>query len=42
MDSSWPQHMEASRVLESMTDAFFALDGEWRFTCLNGEAEKLL
>lgn len=32
----------AARVLESITDAFFALDREWRFTYLNSQAEKLL
>jgi PAS domain S-box-containing protein len=30
------------RILESITDAFFALDREWRFTYLNDEAERLL
>jgi len=30
------------RILESITDAFFALDRDWRFTYLNREAEKLL
>ncbi|MDZ4871467.1 MAG: Sensor histidine kinase RcsC [Chroococcidiopsis cubana SAG 39.79] len=29
-------------ILESITDAFFALDGEWRFTYLNDRAEQLL
>ncbi len=29
-------------VLERMSDAFFALDGEWRFAYLNGQAERLL
>jgi diguanylate cyclase (GGDEF)-like protein/PAS domain S-box-containing protein len=29
-------------ILESITDAFFALDQEWHFTYVNGEAEKLL
>jgi len=29
-------------TLESITDAFFTLDSEWRFTFINGEAEKLL
>lgn len=29
-------------VLESMTDAVIALDGQWRFTVVNGQAEKLL
>jgi PAS domain S-box-containing protein len=31
-----------STVLESITDAFFTLDPEWRFTFLNTEAERLL
>jgi PAS domain S-box-containing protein len=30
------------RLLETMTDAFFSVDREWRFTFLNAEAEKLL
>lgn len=29
-------------TLESMTDAFYMLDGEWRFTYLNATAERLL
>ena len=29
-------------ILESITDAFFTLDREWRFTYVNSEAEKLL
>jgi PAS domain S-box-containing protein len=29
-------------IFESITDAFFALDKEWRFTYLNSEAEQLL
>jgi len=29
-------------TLESITDAFFTVDREWRFTYLNAEAEKLL
>lgn len=29
-------------ILESITDAFFALNREWRFTYLNKEAERLL
>ena len=31
----------AVRILESVTDAFFALDGDWRFTYLNPQAEHL-
>ncbi len=29
-------------VLEAMATAFFSLDADWRFTYVNGEAEKLL
>ncbi|CAA9427855.1 MAG: diguanylate cyclase/phosphodiesterase (GGDEF & EAL domains) with PAS/PAC sensor(s) [uncultured Rubrobacteraceae bacterium] len=29
-------------ILESITDAFFALDSEWRFTYVNSEAERVL
>lgn len=31
-----------TQVLERITDAFFALDDEWRFTYVNQEAEQLL
>ena len=31
-----------ARVLETMTDAFYALDREWRFTYVNRQAELLL
>ncbi len=30
------------RILESIPDAFFALDSEWRFTYLNAQAERLI
>ena len=30
------------RTLESMSDAFFTLDRQWRFTFLNSEAERVL
>lgn len=30
----------ASEILESITDAFFTLDGEWRFTFLNSAVER--
>lgn len=33
---------EIITIFESMTDAFFALDGEWRFTYINAEAQRLL
>ncbi|WIG59413.1 MAG: RsbU-domain-containing protein [Ktedonobacterales bacterium] len=29
-------------ILESITDAFFALDADWRFTYVNAEAERIL
>ncbi len=29
-------------TLEGMSDAFFTLDGAWRFTYVNGEAERIL
>ncbi|MDP3968748.1 MAG: SpoIIE family protein phosphatase [Nocardioides sp.] len=43
-DTTAVQEGEAriARVLESMPTAFFQLDHEWRFSYLNGEAEKLL
>jgi PAS domain S-box-containing protein len=33
---------QVTSILESITDAFFAVDREWRFTYLNREAERLL
>ncbi|MGH2461067.1 MAG: PAS domain-containing sensor histidine kinase [Chloroflexota bacterium] len=33
---------EISQILESITDAFCALDDQWRFTYINGEANRLL
>ncbi len=33
---------ETQRILESIDDAFFAVDGDWRFSYLNPQAEKLL
>ncbi len=35
-----PRHRE--EILESITDAFYALDDEWRFTYINQQAEALL
>lgn len=32
----------AVRILESITDAFFALDSDWHFTYVNAQAERLL
>lgn len=29
-------------ILESITDAFFAIDGDWRFTYANSQAERML
>lgn len=34
--------LETQRILESISDAFFALDDDWRFTYLNPRAETLL
>jgi len=31
-----------ARILESITDGFFAVDREWRFTYLNGRAEQIV
>ncbi|MGB3684177.1 MAG: PAS domain S-box protein [Rubrobacteraceae bacterium] len=33
---------ELASILESISDAFFALDNGWRFTYLNAEAERVL
>jgi len=33
---------EVTSLLESITDAFFAVDHQWRFTYVNREAERLL
>ncbi|MBE9016706.1 hypothetical protein C7Y66_10715 [Chroococcidiopsis sp. CCALA 051] len=33
---------EVTELLESISDAFFALDGDWRFTYINSQAENLL
>lgn len=35
-------HERVTTILESITDAFFALDREWRFTVVNRRAESLL
>ncbi|MBD2041126.1 PAS domain S-box protein [Microcoleus sp. FACHB-672] len=35
-------HRQTINILESITDAFFAVDHQFRFTYLNQEAEKLL
>lgn len=36
------QEQRTRNVLESITDAFFAVDSEWRFTYVNSQAERLL
>lgn len=36
------ERRRAAGILESITDAFFALDNEWRFTYVNKEAEPIL
>jgi two-component system, sporulation sensor kinase E len=35
---SWELNQRIANILESITDAFFALDHQWRFTYLNQEA----
>lgn len=35
-------HDRVTTILESITDAFFAVDRDWRFTYVNREAERLL
>jgi PAS domain S-box-containing protein len=35
-------HQRTSQVLERITDGFYALDPDWRFTYLNAEAERIL
>jgi PAS domain S-box-containing protein len=35
-------HEQVTTILESITDAFFAVDHEWRFEYVNHEAERLL
>lgn len=46
LDASREAHREASkqrrRILESITDAFVALDEDWTFTYVNAQAEALL
>ena len=37
-----PQSNQVTRVLESITDAFFTVDAEWRFIYVNREAERIL
>ena len=46
LDVSRQEHQEASeqrrRILESITDAFFAVDEDWTFTYVNNQAETFL
>ena len=35
-------NLELTTIFESITDAFFSLDRQWRFTYLNSEAERVL
>ncbi len=46
LDASRKAHQEASeqrrRILESITDAFFAVDEDWTFTYVNRRAEEFL
>ena len=42
LDALQVAHRRATDILESITDAFYALDRQWRFTYLNQQAERLL
>ena len=42
LDTLPPTPADSARILESITDAFFALDADWRFTYVNAQAERLL
>ena len=35
-------HRRVTRILESITDAFFTVDKDWRFVYLNAEAERMI
>jgi PAS domain S-box-containing protein len=35
-------HQQTTKILESITDAFFAVARDWRFTYVNSEAERLM
>lgn len=37
-----PDNTDISKIFESITEAFFTLDREWRFSYLNSEAERVL
>lgn len=41
-DPSALLHICAAHILDSITDAFFGLDSQWRFTYVNAQAERLL
>jgi PAS domain S-box-containing protein len=41
-ESAEAAHSRVTRILESITDAFFALGHDWRFTYINPPAESLL
>lgn len=35
-------HQHREDLIESITDAFFALDTDWRFTYVNARAEEIM
>lgn len=41
MEPAPPSHREVDRILAAITDAFVALDREWRYTYANRRAEQL-
>ncbi len=42
MSGPEPRSVRTREILDRITDAFFALDGEWRFTYVNERAEEML
>ena len=40
--SGTPPALEAEEILESITDAFLAVDRDWRVTYVNRESERIL
>lgn len=41
-DELQKSNQRVAKILESITDAFFALDRDWRFTYINAQAEQIL
>jgi PAS domain S-box-containing protein len=41
-EALWGEHARLVETLESISDGFITLDGQWRFTYVNASAERLL